>query len=231
MRTRQKSVDHRALAIRNGTKPKTDAEKQYATWISGKDVPLEYEIAFSTYEDFKRREKLESLLIGSCPDDVFEHALSFPTKSIDVYKALFFDTSVLHTDIDKLVFAQNYYINTVGKDVPPVDNYVLRGLNQGYQVLLLSYCNLVPTQAEALNILKRVFAGAIFKATSVQFTGMGTNIDKRAIEHCQLALKILETMDDLKSDSEDNATAYVHFVSVLKDTGSIPKDFTPEKIV
>ncbi len=223
----QKRVDHAAVSIRNGASPTTDAEKQYAEWLHGKDVPLDYEIAFSTYEDSSKREKLDSLLMGSCPDEVLEKALHFPAVSVQVYKELFFDLSVLHTDLDKLVFAENYY----GKNVPAVDNYVLRGFNQGYTVLLLQYCNMVPTQAEALEILKRVFAGAIFKATSVNYTAMASGVDRRAIEHCQLALKILDTMDNLKSDTEDTTANYVKFVSVLKDTGSVPKDFDPANII
>lgn len=228
---KQLRVDHTAEDVRNGKKPSSEAEKQYARWLKGADVPREYEIAFSTYENFAKREKLESLLMGGCPDDVLDKALSFPVKSVCIYKELFFDISVLHTDIDKLVFAQNYYKDNIGRDVPPVDNYILRGFNQGYSTLLLAYCNIVPTKGESLELLKRVFAGAIFKATSVQYTGMGSGIDKRAIEHCQLALKILETMDHLKDDSEDNTTAYVRFVSVLKDSGSIPKDFDISRII
>ena len=227
----QKQVNHRATAIRKGEKPQTEAEKQYAAWLSGKDVPVEYEIAFVTYEDFARRVKLESLLMGSCPDDVLEKALSFPGKATAIYKELFFDLSVLRTDIDKLVFAENYYKNTIGHDVPAVDNLVLRGFNQGYTLLLLLYCNMTPTQTEALEILKRVLAAAIYKATSVQYTGMGSGIDKRAIEHCQLALRILDTMDNLKTDSDDNTASYMKFVSVLQDTNALPKDFDPARIV
>ena len=227
----QKQVNHRALAIRNGEKPRSEAEKQYAAWLAGKDVPEHYEIAFVTYEDFARREKLESLLMGACPDEVLEKALSFPAKATAVYKELFFDLSVLRTDIDKLVFAENYYKNMTGHNVPAVDNCILRGFNQGYTLLLLQYCNMTPTQAEALDILKRVLAAAIYKATSVQYTGMGSGVDKRAIEHCQLALRILDTMDSLKTDSDDNATSYMRFVSVLKDSKSIPKDFDPARIV
>ena len=220
-------VNHAAIDIKNGTPPVTEAEKQYAAWLQDKPVPLEYDIAFSTYEDSSKREKLDSLLIGNCPDEVLEKALHFPAVSVQAYKELFFDLSVLHTDLDNLVFAENYY----GKNVPAVDNYVLRGFNQGYTVLLLQYCNMVPTQAEALEILKRVFAGAIFKATSVNYTAMASGVDRRAIEHCQLALKILDTMDNLKSDAEDTTANYVKFVSVLKDTGSVPKDFDPANII
>lgn len=221
------TVDHLAVSIENGTAPATDAGKQYAAWLKGKDVPVEYEIAFTTHADFSKRVKLESLLIGDCPDDVLEKVLKFPPASIQAYKELFFDLSVLHTDIDKLVFAENYY----GKPVSAVDNMVLRGFNHGYMLLLLQYCNMVPTQAESIELLKRVFAGVIFKAASVSYTAMTSGIDKRAVDHCQLALKILEAMDNLKGDSEDNAASYVKFVSVLKDTGTVPKDFDPAKII
>lgn len=228
---RQLTPDHRANEIKKGRKPETEAEEMYAAWLDDKDVPVDYEIAFSTYEIFAKREKVESLLIGNCPDDVLEEMLGFPKKSMEAYRELFFDLSMLHTDIDKLVFAEGYYKAVTGKDVPPVDNLILRGLNQGYQVLLLLFCNTVPDQMSAMNILKRVFAGAIFKATAVQYTGMGSGLDKRAMDHCQLALRILETMDKLKNDVEDTTTAYVKFVSVLEESGSVPKGFDASRIV
>lgn len=57
------TVDHLAISIENGTAPATDAGKQYASWLKGKDVPVEYEIAFTTHADFSKRVKLESLLM------------------------------------------------------------------------------------------------------------------------------------------------------------------------
>lgn len=216
-------VDHKAKRIKDGIAVKGEAEKKYAAWLAGKKVPLEYEIAFDTYETFDKREKLESLLIGGCPDDVLVNIMGIPEKTISIYKELFFDLSVLYTHIDKLYFAEHYYDEQQGRH--PVDNLVLRGLNQGYEVLLLQYCNLVPSKAESINILKRIFAAAVYKATSVQYTGIGTQIDKRAIEHCNLALKIIDSLDMFKSDSTDIEGNFVKFVSVLKESGAVPADF------
>lgn len=227
------TVDHLARDVQAGTVADTEATTNYAAWLSGESVPLEYQIAFDTYSDFAKRVKLESLLMGNCPDEVLIGTLGFTQTTLDAYRELFFDLSVLHTDIDKLVFAERYYKENTGRDVPAVDNLILRGYNQGYHVLLLQYCNLVPTSEESLNILRRVFAGAVYKATSVQYTGMGSTIDKRAIEHCQLALKILDTMKTLQVDPDGKPMPeLMHLVlASAREFGSHPSDFNKNDIV
>lgn len=224
-------VDAKAEKIKHGGEPSTNAEKQYAAWLADKEVPDSYATAFETYSDFDKRVKVDALIMGGCPDDVFTDLLSIPVEAMQVYRELFFDMSVLKTGIDKLVFAEKYYIVYSNEHRNPVDNLVLRGYNQGYQLLLLQFCSIAPSSADSINILRRVFAAAMYKATAVQYTGIGSLADKRAMEHCQLAIKILETMQELKGSDEETGNNLVRFVSVLKDSKSVPEDFNINNVV
>lgn len=219
--------NHRALRTEKGGKPETLEEELYAKRLAKEDVPREAGIAFDIYETPSKKEKVDALIIGGCPDSVFESVLKIPEQSIRLYKQLFLDTETFLTELDKLDFAEKYYSD--GRS--SVDNLVLRACNQGYQLLLLQFCNITPNTAEALGILKRIFAAAIYKATSVGFTGLGSGADKRAIELCKLALQILETIDDLNSDSAESENAMLKFRAILKESDRIPKDLFSSDII
>ena len=92
------ALDHRAKDIENGSSPTTDAQKEYAKFLTrSRDTSYEFDIAIDIHSNFTQREILEALILSECPEESIETAFKVPVKSIQIYKDLFYDIGVFKT--------------------------------------------------------------------------------------------------------------------------------------
>jgi len=186
--------------VRRARKPDSDyteAMGHYHTYLrTHSSGSLDHDYAFRSYEDPLKREIIEALLLSGAEfSDVKEH-LGIPEKSMEVYRELFFDTSLMLNRLDWLSYIEGYD-NPAGKELK------IRALNLGPEFIYFKYANVVPKTESQRTLVKKMFMASAYRAMEANYNSMNSNISRASLQWSQTMLKCYEAIEKLMG--EDNA--------------------------
>lgn len=121
-----KRPDHRRCAVVEAVESKkkpTDlagAERDFYALLSGKDTSKVSDSVRRAHEIFSRefkRETLEALLLVGAGAAEVDHVLRVPEDVTEVYRKLFFDTTVFEDELDIIDYAKSISAKTFGGEL------------------------------------------------------------------------------------------------------------------
>lgn len=190
----------------------TDAMRAYMQWCRTKTCADEAgSLAFRIQGDLTQAEILEALLLSDCPPGDIVEAFGVPAKACDWYRELFFDTTKFRTKLDKISYVENYP-DPFGKALK------VRALNLGYEYVLYTYANIVPKTEGQRRLVRTMFLSAAYKAMAMNYSGLGTSLNKHAVEHAKLMLKAYEALERFSGDDAGDADNLVRILAAEGET-------------
>lgn len=222
-------LDHRAVKVQDdfkaGIPPQgyTQAMLAYRKFLAGEELSREEMIAFGIRESKRQSEILEALLLSGCPSEEIEEAFNVPCKSVEIYSDIFFDTSVFMTDLDRLEYLEDYP-DPAGRDLK------LKAVSLGYEFVLFNFANLVPKTAAQKKLVERMFMATAYKAMSMNFNGIKSEISKQAVRHAELMIRAYELLNKINADDGQDTYDLVSLL-VREDTASSPVKASVEEII
>jgi len=182
------------------------------------------ETVFGIRESSKQSEILEALLIGECPYEEIQVALSVPIKASQWYAELYFDVTVFRTVLDKIVYLEEY-------DIPWARDLKMKSVNLGYEFVLFTYANIVPKTEAQKKLVERMFMATAYKAMSMNYNGINSSVNKQAVKHAELMLKAYDLL--VKTNADEGAGSYdlVHLLTADMSEPDTKKELPMVEIV
>lgn len=162
-----------------------------------------------------QREILEALILSACPEETIERALAVPKEATAWYRELFFDTAAFLTDLDKIEYLTNYE-DDFGRELKN------RAVSLGYEFVLFTYANLVPRTEVQKQLVERMFMATAYKAMSMNYSGIRTEITKNAVKHAELMLKAYEALRRYSDDDPSSGHDLTAFLTKAEAEKNIP---------
>ncbi len=222
-------LDHRAIKVqadyKNDVPPQdyTSAMLSYRKFLAGEALSKDEAIAFAIRESKRQSEIVEAILLNSWPSEEIEEAFNVPRKSVEIYSEIFFDISVFMTDLDRLEYLEDYP-DPAGRELK------LKAVSLGYEFVLFNFANLVPKTAAQKKLVERMFMATAYKAMSMNYNGIKTEISKQAVKHAELMIKAYELLNKINADDGQETYDLVTLL-VREDAGSSPVKPSAEEII
>lgn len=216
-------LDHAArkvlddLAEKRKPQNYTKAMLDYRMHKSGNDIPETSEIAFAIRESPRQAEILEALLLSGCPFPEIEEAFRVPAESARIYAELFFDTAVFRTDLDRLEYLEDYP-DAFGRDLKS------KAVSLGYDFVLFTFASLIPKTPSQKKLLERMFMATAYKAMSMNYSGIKSEVNKLAVKHAELMIRAYDLL--AKVNAEETPESY-DLVSLLAAQPEIVPSLKP----
>lgn len=195
----------------------TPAMRFWYTVTSEDDPELDRtgRVVLSMRRSETQREILEALILSACPEETIERALAVPKEATAWYKELFFDTTAFLTDLDKIEYLTNYE-DDFGRELKN------RAVSLGYEFVLFTYANLVPKTEVQKQLVERMFMATAYKAMSMNYSGIRTEITKNAVKHAELMLKAYEALRRYSDDDPSSGHDLTAFLTKAEAEKNIP---------
>lgn len=195
----------------------TPAMRFWYTVTSEDDPELDRtgRVVLSMRRSETQREILEALILSACPEETIERALAVPKEATAWYRELFFDTTAFLTDLDKIEYLTNYE-DDFGRELKN------RAVSLGYEFVLFTYANLVPRTEVQKQLVERMFMATAYKAMSMNYSGIRTEITKNAVKHAELMLKAYEALRRYSDDDPSSGHDLTAFLTKAEAEKNIP---------
>ena len=195
----------------------TPAMRFWYTVTSEDDPELDRtgRVVLSMRRSETQREILEALILSACPEETIERALAVPKEATAWYRELFFDTTAFLTDLDKIEYLPNYE-DDFGRELKN------RAVSLGYEFVLFTYANLVPKTEVQKQLVERMFMATAYKAMSMNYSGIRTEITKNAVKHAELMLKAYEALRRYSDDDPSSGHDLTAFLTKAEAEKNIP---------
>lgn len=206
--------------VASGRKPGpayTQAMRFWYAVMSEDDPELDRtgRVVLSMRRSETQREILEALILSACPEETIERALAVPKEATAWYRELFFDTAAFLTDLDKIEYLTNYE-DDFGRELKN------RAVSLGYEFVLFTYANLVPRTEVQKQLVERMFMATAYKAMSMNYSGIRTEITKNAVKHAELMLKAYEAIRRYSDDDPSSGHDLTAFLTKAEAEKNIP---------
>ena len=178
--------NHRAEAVKTGN-TETELEQEYKKFLDGDtdNISSSLQHAHEIYSDPYKKEVLEAFILSGATTDEISTSLRLNTEVIEIYKYLFFDTSVFRDELEIESYVHTYpdeygkklKINaiTIGKD------YLFFRFSRGKKDLDLDLA------------LKSMVETAFMLSKATKLNPLDSSVSKEARQWAQLAGKLIET--------------------------------------
>lgn len=222
-------LDHRAKKVladyKEGVEPDgyTSAMLSFRKSLSGIELTRDEEIAFGIRQSKRQTEIIEALLLSGCPTEEIEEAFNVPRRSVAIYAELFFDISVFMTDLDRMEYLEDYP-DPAGRELK------LKAVSLGYEFVLFNFANLVPKTAAQKKLVERMFMATAYKAMSMNYNGIKSDVSKQAVRHAELMIRAYELLNKINADDGQDTYNLVSLL-VKEDIESEPVKPSVEEIV
>lgn len=222
-------MDHRAIKVlgeyESGVEPKdyTSAMLSYRKFLAREQLTKEELIAFGIRDSKRQSEIIEALLLSSCPLEEIEEAFNVPRNSVEIYAELFYDTAVFMTDLDRMEYLEDYP-DPAGRELK------LEAVSLGYEFILFNFANLVPKTVAQKKLVERMFMATAYKAMSMNFNSIKSDVTKQAVRHAELMIKAYELLNKINADDGQDTYDLVTLL-VKEDVASSTMRPSGEEII
>lgn len=207
---------HVYQALLEGTRtPQTEAERGLYVILHGEEelnnaVPLRPWAPGTkldpglvyTYNVFKNPEirfVLEAFLIAADNNADISEALAMPAEEINIYRELFFDTSVFKTDLELIV-----YLGKIPEDTEQKKLYKI-AFHQGLGALRWHFCR-DKGQIDADTVLQSIMTDSYFRSLEHRGQAVTSKVAKEASRLARTAMdcaRVILSEDRGSADAED----------------------------
>lgn len=217
-RLREKELRVRSDAANKKAPDKTYTEsmRYFYFYLTDGKCPSEPHLqAFRIREDKIQNIILEATLFADSKYEDIELVFGLSKDIVDIFKELFFDTSVFTSKLEKISYLERC------KD--PVEKELkLRASSLGPDFIFFNYGDKIPSEEVQKNLIRKLCMAAAYKAMSMQYNSMTSNITKHSVEFAKLTLKAFETLEkytpkDNTDSTELNRYLLVDYSSALGD--------------
>jgi len=205
---------HCYLAIRDQSYvPDTDAERTlYVTlhgekalnkvtplrkWGTEEDLDPSLAYPINVFRDATTRAVLEAFLLATNDNNYVSLALAMPAEEVDIYRKLFFDTSVFRTDLDIMV-----YLNQLPEDSSELRLYKI-AYHQGVESLRWHFCR-DKGVADPDAVMRTVMTDSYYRYLEHRGLPATHTLAKEAMKNSKVALDCAKTLAEntVNADTE-----------------------------
>lgn len=190
----------RSLFVALHGKELLDKENPLRPWNPDQDIDTFLIYPMLVFKTDSIRSILEAFMIASDSDFLISQAISMPPEEVNLYRELFFDTSVFRTELEIMVFMQE-----IPEDHPYKPYYRI-AYHQGLGALQWHFCR---NKGEVLaqDVVKTLMTDSYFRALEHRGQLITGKLAREAAKYAKISLEcaraLLGTNDFINEDAEN----------------------------
>lgn len=169
----------------------------HRAWDASTEIDPSLIYPFDLFKVEATRTILEAFLLASTDDHEISDALAMPADEVSAYRHLFFDTSVLRTDIDAIVFLQ-----AIPDDSPYKGLYKV-AFHQGLAALRWHFCRDKGEVAPS-DVVRTLMTDTFFRSLEHRGQSITSKAAKEAAKMANTALLCAKTLLQESSTTESD---------------------------
>jgi len=141
---------------------------------------------------------IEAFLLSTEDDAKISHALDMPPDEVEVYRSVFFDTKVFRTQLERIVFMQEFPENHPYKKLYSI------AMRQGFEALRWNYCQNRGEVTPEL-VIKTVMTDAYFRSLEHRGYISTSKTAREAAKYARISVDCARALIS-KSETVDETT-------------------------
>jgi hypothetical protein len=196
-------------------------------WSKDAVIDPSVEYPYLVFRTGSIRAVLESFLLASSNDAEVADSVSMPPEEVDIYRNLFFDTTVFRTELEIIVFMQS-----IPED-DPYKNFYRIAYHQGLGALRWHFCR-NKGQIPAEDVVRTIMTDAYFRSLEHRGQVITGKLAKEAAKYAKLSLECARAIlqkNDLPEGSTEDLRIKFEEARQNRTIADLQREVGPEKVV